>query len=313
MQAAKLWLRICLRVALILFFIVLASLPTARPAAAKEPDSYIVNFLPNNFFRLCVGDSHTYAFMVKWVETEDPDPVQFDGNGLPILPPLHVYKVKVTATNGTVEPSEFPILQPSQVFRFKYTAQSEGQESIQVTITDGATGQGSKILQVLGQCDYKLDFFAKQVETVETGGFDVVFQGRGDFSLDRTAADSSSIKGNGTDQAALGIWAEITGLFACQMDPLRDDSTFKVEGTLRPDYGFMTVSLYFDPFTFPGNMHFDCAAVGLGNVTMDVPVGEQTGDANSLNMVGLTFPITGGSDYFDFGKSQGVVVVTMKK
>jgi hypothetical protein len=51
----------------------------------------------------------------------------------------------------------------------------------------------------------------------------------------------------------------------------------------------------------------------LGDLTIDVPVGDASSNQKSFDLVGLTFPITGGSDTFDFGKSQGVVVVTMKK
>ncbi len=297
--------------------ICLVSFPGPDSTAMASPsiavDQYAVHFLPNYFFRLCVGDSHYYAFMVKWIETEDPEPIPVDENGLPYPVPLKVYHARVTATNGTVNPSDFYITSPSQTFRFNYTAQSEGQETLQVTLTDGASGEASKTLQIIGTCNYDLSFFAKERGSNQGGSFEVAFNGEGSFSLDSTAADSNTIKGNGTNQAALGMWAEAPGAFFCSLVPMRADSTFKIEGTLRPDYSFMTVSIYFDPMTFPGNMHFDCSAMGLGDLAFDIPVDSNTSNMDDMNMVMLTFPITGGVDHFNFGKSQGTVIVTLKK
>lgn len=303
-------------IVLLFLFVSFAVQPAGTPAFAaptpEEPSSYTVMFIPSNFFRLCKGDSHTYAFQVVWNEPEEYDPVPVDRNGLPFPVPLNSYKAKVTATNGTVQPSEFLITTTPQTFRFKYTAQSEGTETLQVTLEDGATGQASKTLQIVGACNYNLKFFANQSESVETGSYQVKFQGAGDITLDRTDATANAIKGNGIDSASLGMWAAAPDLFFCPMVPLRSDSTFKIEGTLQPDYGFMTVSLYFDPLTFSGSMHFDCTAVGFESLVFDIPIDNQTSDMKDMNLAGLTFPITGGSDNFKFGKSQGVVVVTQK-
>jgi hypothetical protein len=287
--------------------------PSAEARQLQQPSNYAVHFLPNFFSRLCVGDSHRYSFWVKRIEPEEYEPVPVDEFGNFLRIPLIGYTARVSATHGIVEPAEFYSDTPQRVFTFKYTAQREGPENIQVTIEDGATGQAIKNLQILGTCNYDLYFFAKERQTDGPGGFEAVFNGSGDFSLDRTGAGANFVRGNGTDRVSLGLWATSPGLFLCTMNPIRTSGTFNIEGTLHPEEERMKISLKFNPIKFSGSMHFDCSALGFDSLVFDFPVKEQVGDPGKLKMNDMKFPITGGASRHSCGGMSCMVVVKLKK
>jgi hypothetical protein len=317
MQRYLSWLvRVCLGAVLVVLFLSLASLkPVPAVSAAPEAlaeSNYAVHFLPSNFPRLCVGDSHSYAFMVKFIEPEEYEPVEYDENGLPLPVPLIGYTARVSATNGTVSPSEFYMGSPYHVFRFTYTAQSEGTEVLQVTIEGGAAGSAAKTLQIAGSCSYNLRFFARERYTEEVGGYEAVFNGRGSFGLNRTIARAATLVGDGSHTVSLGMWADAPGAFSCNMVPLRTGGSFNIDGNLHSAYDFMSVNLDFASVPLPDSMRFDCQALGMGTVTFNFPIGQQTADGNSLNMTGLTFPISGGVDAVTLGSVRVTVVVKQK-
>jgi hypothetical protein len=312
----SLLVRICLGAVLVVFFLSLASFKPG-PAVSAAPEaigesSYAVHFLPSNFPRLCVGDSHSYAFMVKFIEPEEYEPVEYDENGLPLPVPLIGYTARVSATNGTVSPAEFNMGSPYHVFRFDYTAQSEGTEVLQVTIEGGASGSATKTLQIAGSCRYDLRFFARERYTEEGAGYEAVFKGRGYFFLNRTIARSAKLVGDGSHNVSLGIWAEAPEVFTCSMVPLRTGGSFIIDGELHSAYDFMSVNLDFESVPLPDSMRFDCQALGLGTVTFNFPIGQQTADGKSLNMKGLTFPLSGGVETITLGSVQFTVYVKQK-
>jgi hypothetical protein len=264
--------------------------------------SYSIAFLPSTVKRLCVGDSATFRFMVRLQDR--------DANGeLAPLAPLTARQISITTNNGTANPVLFSLLGGYGVFQFTYTADSPGDETVTVQMVEDE-GSASKSFKVFEACDYEVTFFASQQETVETGSYDVEFWGAGNLGLARRNETSDlTLQGDGNDAASLLIIAYAKNAFYCTMAPFSANSTFSMKGQLLPDADQVQFGMEFAPMTFPGTMAFSCQAAGLGTVTLNIPTGEQTGDANDLDLKDVTVDAAGGTYKFAFGKSTGVVTV----
>jgi hypothetical protein len=264
--------------------------------------SYSIAFLPSTVKRLCVGDSATFRFMVK---LNDLDP----SGQLAPLAPLTARQISITTNVGTATPVLFSLLGGYGVFQFKYTADSPGDETITVQMVEDQ-GSASKSFKVFEACDYEVTFFASTEEQVETGGYNVEFWGAGDLGLARRNDTSDlTLQGDGNDAASLLIIAFVESAFSCTMTPFSANSTFSMKGSLLPESDQVQFGMEFKPMTFPGTMNFACDAVGLGTFTMSIPIGEQTGDANDLDLKDITVGASGGTYRFAFGKSTGIVTV----
>ncbi len=274
----------------------------AQAQAAGPTFNYSLAFLPSTVRRLCVGDSATFRFMVRLQDR--------DSNGeLAPLAPLTARQISITTNNGTATPVLFSLLGGYGVFQFNYTADSPGDETITVQMVEDQ-GSASKSFKVFEACDYEVTFFASSQETVETGGYNVEFWGAGDLGLARRNDTSDlSLQGDGNDAASLLIIAYAQNAFYCTMAPFSANSTFSMKGQLLPVSDQIQFGMEFEPMTFPGTMAFVCQAAGLGTVTLNLPIGEQTGGAGDLDLKDITVGAAGGTYKFAFGKSTGVVTV----
>jgi hypothetical protein len=282
-----------------------STLGITAPAQAQGTGSgfsYSIAFLPSTVKRLCVGDSATFRFMVKLQDTGA------NGEVIP-LAPLTARQISITTNVGTANPVLFSLRGGYAVFQFKYTADSPGDETITVQMVEDQ-GSASKSFKVFEACDYEVTFFASAEEQVETGGYNVEFWGAGDLGLARRNDTSDlTLQGDGNDAASLLIVAYVENAFFCTMTPLSANSTFSMKGNLLPESDQVHFGMEFKPMTFPGSMDFVCEAAGLGTVTLSVPVGKQSGDANDLDLKDITVGASGGTYRFAFGKSTGIVTV----
>ena len=309
-----------------LFVLLIGSFAPPRQAAqasaltaptAELEDGFHLNFLPAQMRQLCQGDSTTFTIWSHYYESPvDPNeplaPLVPPGD-LPPLAPLTPRHVMISAQNGQVSPNDFEMNGPSQYMQFTYTAAGEGQDTITAVIEDGSA-KVEKQISVLPSCEYDISFLEISSQTMDTGGFYVVFKGDGDFFVNRTSESTGELTGSGQDDVAWLMWAFAEGAFVCTMDKITANSSFEVEGMLNAEpYNFLHVNLRFtEPLTLPGTMSWHCNAVGLGAVDLNVPIEGAASDPSSMDMVGLTFPLQGGTEEIEVPNGFGYVIVTRR-
>ncbi len=291
----------------------------ANPSTAphnEEEDGFHLKFLPAQMRQLCKGDTTTFTLWAYYYES----PVDPNQPLTPLEPPAGpsdlaplVRHVKISALNGQVSPQEFLMDSPSQYMQFTYTADGAGQDTITAIIDDGSASVEKRI-SVLPACDYDISFLELSSQTIDTGGFYVVFKGNGEFFVNRTAESVGELAGNGQADLAWLMWAFVPGAFTCSMDKIAANTPFQVEGMLNAEpYNFLHVNLRFtEPLALPGTMVWRCDASGLGPVTLSVPIEGAATDPATMDMVGLTFPLQGGVDEFQVPNGIGYAVVTRR-
>ncbi|MBN1922900.1 MAG: hypothetical protein JW892_16740 [Anaerolineae bacterium] len=288
--------------------------PLAGPLTEEE-DGMHLKFLPAQMRQLCKGDSTTFTLWSYYYESPpDPNrplvPIEPPA-GPPELAPLVRY-VEISALNGQVSPNKFLLTSPSQYMRFTYTAAGEGQDTITAVIDDGSASVEKRI-SVLPTCEYDISFLELSSQTIDTGGFYVAFKGDGEFFVNRTAESVGELAGSGQDDLAFLMWAFAPGAFSCTMDKITANSTFEVEGMLNAEpYNFLHVNVHFAPLSLPGTMVWRCNGVGLGEIEFNIPIEGANPDPETLEMVGLTFPLQGGVEEFEVPNGFGYVVVTRR-
>jgi hypothetical protein len=293
-----------------------AAAGASSAALQQESGSFQLNYLPAQMRQLCQGDSATFTVWAHWVEpaSDDDDvlaPLVPPGS-MPAPAPLTIRKVHISAANGQVSPSEFTLIDPSAYFRFTYTAAGEGQDTITAVMDDGSAS-AEKTIMVLPACEYDVSFMILAQKIIDTGGYNVVYQGQGDFFVDRTAESTGALAGSGTDDVSLLMWAFAEQAFSCTMDKITASSTFKVEGMLNAEpYNYLHVNLRFDPLNLPSTMTWNCDAVGMGAGSITVPLGTGPASGSDLDMVGLTFPLQGGVEEVEVPDGFGYVIVTRR-
>ncbi len=288
------------------------------PAAptATEADGFHLKFLPAQMRQLCTGDTTTFTIWSYYYESPvDPNqpitPVEPPA-GPPQLAPLMRY-VRLSALHGQVSPSEFLMTGPSQYMRFTYTAAGDGADVITAVIDDGSASVEKRI-SVLPACEYDVSFLVMSSKAIDTGGFYMAFKGDGEFFVDRTAEDVGVLAGNGRSDLAFLMWAFVPGAFTCSMDKITSSAPFQVEGMLNAEpYNFLHVNLRFtQPLVFPGGMVWRCAAAGMGELTLSVPIGDVAANPDEMDMVGLTFPLQGGVEEIQVPDGLGYIMVTRR-
>ena len=290
----------------------------ASPLAGQlteEEDGMHLKFLPAQMRQLCKGDSTTFTLWSYYYESPvDPNRPIVPSEppaGPPSLAPLVRY-VEISALNGQVSPNRVLLTSPSQYMRFTYTAAGEGQDTITAVIDDGSASVEKRI-SVLPTCEYDISFLELSSQTIDTGGFYVTFKGDGEFFVNRTSESVGELAGNGQDDLAWLMWAFAPGAFSCTMDKITANSTFEVEGMLNAEpYNFLHVNLRFAPVILPGTMVWHCNGAGIGAMDLSVPIGDTTTDPDTMDMVGLTFPLQGGVEEFEVPNGYGYVVVTRR-
>lgn len=310
-----------LRSLVLLFFLVISF---AVPADAAQPGQdeggyqmYTAIFLPRLFNRMCVGDSRTLQFTVRYNEPPaDQEPAASEGEAEPPVPaPLNIRFARVSTTNGSVSQSEFPIVSHFHAFSFQYTAKSPGTETVTVQVEDGNTI--TKSFPVFDSCDFKLSFFVHQRQETDQGGFDVFFHGKGEFGITHTEQEAAVLKGNGTDRVTFGLWAQNSAaadLISCEMVPMRSGGGFDIDGSLTsPLLAFMQLTLSFDDVKFPGEMIFSCSAYKMGTFVFQETIGETSGDPDEIGLAGILLPPFGGTYNFSKSGYTGILTVTPKR
>jgi hypothetical protein len=298
--------------------VLLGSLPahagSSHLPVATEASRYTLHFLPSQTRQLCAGDTATFTLWSHWVDpTQDEEhtlaPLVLPDEGPPPLAPLTVRTIVIHAARGQVSPSEFVVLSPDEYFQFTYTAAGEGVDMITaVMIDEGAVVE--KTIPVMPSCEYDISFLITASEINEYGGFAAVFQGSGDFFVNRTAQDAGVLAGSGQDDVGLLMWALAEEAFVCTMEKISARSTFEVEGMLNPEpYNFLHVNLRFAPMNMPSQMNWSCQMTGYGQMDLTVPLGDISTSGSDMDMVGLTFPLHGGVEEVSVPGSRGYVIV----